>query len=278
MLNGVPQKPIEGVSMVYTFDDASAPSRRRTQYFKMLENRAIDHDGWIASTTPPLAPWVVGGKKPDVDDYKWELYHIAEDFSQAVNLADREPATLRELQDFLWIEAAKYDVLPLDNSTVERFGVQYTTPMSITYNNIVESVQGLGPGLRTIFLAVGGLIGVPAGSQVDLTLTMPQQVMASVYHQFNDKLAVMGNFGWQNWSAFGEPSVVVRGDPSNLRFTADQGYTDTFHTAIGAHYQLTDRWRLMAGFAYDSSAVSTSKRPRSRSTSSSGGASAFSGR
>ena len=57
VLNGVPQKPIEGVSMVYTFDDAKAPSTHRTQYFEMLGNRAIYNDGWVAATTPPLAPW-----------------------------------------------------------------------------------------------------------------------------------------------------------------------------------------------------------------------------
>jgi arylsulfatase A-like enzyme len=68
VLNGVPQKPIEGVSMVYSFDDARAPSRRRTQYFEMLGNRTIYNDGWIAATTPPVAPWVVAGPKPDVDE------------------------------------------------------------------------------------------------------------------------------------------------------------------------------------------------------------------
>ena len=58
VLNGVPQKPVEGVSMVYTFDDPKAPSRRRTQYFEMAANRAIYDDGWVACTTPPVAPWV----------------------------------------------------------------------------------------------------------------------------------------------------------------------------------------------------------------------------
>jgi arylsulfatase A-like enzyme len=123
VLNGVPQKPIEGVSMIYSFDDAKAVSKRRTQYFEMLGNRAIYNDGWVACTTPAVAPWVTGNI-PDVDDYKWELYNVKDDFSEAVNLADKEPGKLRELQDLFWIEAAKYNVLPLDNSKLERLDVR----------------------------------------------------------------------------------------------------------------------------------------------------------
>jgi long-chain fatty acid transport protein len=88
---------------------------------------------------------------------------------------------------------------------------------------------------------------------------MPQQVMASAYHAFNDRLALMLNFGWQNWSAFGAPSLVVSGDP-NRRLSLDQGYNDTFHTAIGVHYWATPQWLLKAGFAYDTSAVSDADR------------------
>ena len=83
--------------------------------------------------------------------------------------------------------------------------------------------------------------------------------MASAYHAFNDQLALMLNFGWQNWSAFGRPSVVISANP-NQRLSLDQGYSDTFHTAIGVHYQLTPDWLLKAGFAYDTSAVSDANR------------------
>jgi arylsulfatase A-like enzyme len=78
MVNGIKQKPIEGVSMAYTFDkaNANAPSKRDTQYFEMFANRAIYHDGWIAATTPPAAPWSLGtGTLPGVNDYTWELYN-----------------------------------------------------------------------------------------------------------------------------------------------------------------------------------------------------------
>ncbi len=90
-VDGITQRPIEGVSMAYTFDEANAkaPSKRDTQYFEMAGNRAIYHDGWIANTTPFAPPWdLATGKLPDVvDGYKWELYNITEDFSQNNDLA-----------------------------------------------------------------------------------------------------------------------------------------------------------------------------------------------
>lgn len=123
IVNGVAQKPIEGVSMAYTFDNAQAPTTRRTQYFEMFGNRAVYHDGWVACTTPRAAPWQDTSRLPPVDvisGYKWELYHVAEDFSEAVNLAEQQPDKLRELQLLFYAEAAKYNVLPLDDSKIER--------------------------------------------------------------------------------------------------------------------------------------------------------------
>ena len=155
VLNGVAQKPLEGVSMVYTFDDPTEASRRRTQYFEMLANRGIYDDGWFATTTPPIAPWVSIAQPVDVDDYKWELYNINDDFSQAVNLADREPKKLRELQDLFWIEAARYNVLPIDNSRTERFDVSnrpsLTTGRSefVYYPGMLRIPEGSAPTSRT---------------------------------------------------------------------------------------------------------------------------------
>ncbi len=81
----------------------------------MFGNRAIYNDGWVAATTPPVVPWEMG-QAPNVNDYKWELYNVADDFSEANDLAAKEPKKLRELQDLFWAEAGKYNVLPLDNS------------------------------------------------------------------------------------------------------------------------------------------------------------------
>ena len=115
VVNGIKQKPIEGVSMAYTFDkaNANAPSKRETQYFEMVGNRAIYHDGWMASTTPPAAPWLLAtGKLTDLNDYKWELYHIAEDYSQNNDLAAKMPDKLKEMQALFLTEAAKYKSFP----------------------------------------------------------------------------------------------------------------------------------------------------------------------
>src|SRR5438105_2102984 len=123
-VNGIAQKPIEGVSMAYTFDSANAkaPSKRDTQYFEMFGNRALYHDGWIAATVPPQPPWLMGTvKMPDVlTGYKWELYNIADDYSENNDLASQNPDKLKELQGLFMEEAKKYQVLPLDNSILER--------------------------------------------------------------------------------------------------------------------------------------------------------------
>jgi len=125
MVNGIAQKPIEGVSMTYTFDKSSAnvPSARTTQYFEMFANRAIYHDGWIAATTPPAPPWLLGtAKLPEdvVNGYKWELYNIADDYSESNDLAAKMPDKLRELQELFMVEATKHNVFPLDNSVLQR--------------------------------------------------------------------------------------------------------------------------------------------------------------
>src|SRR6201991_4477542 len=122
-VNGILQKPIEGVSMVYTFDQANAkaPSKRDTQYFEMFANRGIYSNGWYANTTPPVPPWILGtAKLPEINDYKWELYNITDDYSQNNDLAAKNPDKLKEMQALFLTEAAKYQVLPLDNSILPR--------------------------------------------------------------------------------------------------------------------------------------------------------------
>ncbi|MCI0704816.1 MAG: arylsulfatase [Planctomycetia bacterium] len=119
-VNGVVQRPIEGVSMVYTFENAKAKDKRTTQYFEIFCNRAIYHDGWVASTVHK-APWE---GKPRVDSFdkdKWELYNVNEDFSQANNIVEKHPDKLKELQGLFTKEAVKYHVYPLDDRVIERF-------------------------------------------------------------------------------------------------------------------------------------------------------------
>jgi arylsulfatase A-like enzyme len=120
-VNGVKQKPIEGMSMMYSFGDSKAASPRHIQYFEMFGNRALYKDGWIATARHGRLPWVTaGGSTGDFDDDKWELYNLSEDFSEANDLSAKYPAKLKELQDDFWVEAKKYDVLPLDDRFAER--------------------------------------------------------------------------------------------------------------------------------------------------------------
>jgi arylsulfatase A-like enzyme len=148
VVNGIKQKPIEGVSMAYTFDsaNANAPSKRETQYFEIGGNRAIYHDGWIAATTPPAPPWVMGtAKMPDVvNGYQWELYHIAEDYSEYDDLAAKQPEKLKELQALFLSEAAKYQVFPLDNSAFTRL---VTPRPSTTAGRTVFTYSGENAGI-----------------------------------------------------------------------------------------------------------------------------------
>jgi arylsulfatase A-like enzyme len=155
MVDGMKQKPIEGVSMVYTFDkaNANAPSKRDTQYFEIFANRGIYHDGWYACTTPPAPPWLLGtAKLPDVLDYKWELYNIAEDFSQNNDLAAKYPDKLKEMQALFVAEANKNQVFPIDNSVLPRL----LTP------------RPSGTAGRTVFTYSGENVGIPVANAPSL--------------------------------------------------------------------------------------------------------------
>lgn len=118
MVNGTRQSPIEGISMMYTFDNPKANGRRTVQYFEILGNRGIYADGWFAGTIH-RAPWEFDPRGPLADD-KWELYDTRSDFSLANDLAAKNPAKLKELQQLFLKEAVKYHVLPLDDRTLER--------------------------------------------------------------------------------------------------------------------------------------------------------------
>jgi arylsulfatase len=119
-VDGVEQHPIEGVSMLYSFDDAGAAERRETQYFEMFCNRGIYHEGW-AAVTRHSTPWMMVAELPALEDDVWELYDTSTDWSQAHDLAAEMPDKLTELKHVWLEEARKYNVLPLDDRRVERF-------------------------------------------------------------------------------------------------------------------------------------------------------------
>lgn len=121
-VDGIKQSPIEGVSMVYTFDKANenAPSTHKTQYFEMMGDRALYHEGWIASTKVMRPPWDTMSPATDPTTFKWELYDLRNDWTQSEDLAAKNPEKLKELQEIFWKEAEKYQVLPLDTSVATR--------------------------------------------------------------------------------------------------------------------------------------------------------------
>jgi arylsulfatase len=151
-VNGIKQIPIEGVSMAYTWDkaNASATTKHTTQYFEMLGNRAIYSDGWVAATTPATLPWELSTAAPPdvITGYTWELYNVQEDPTQFNDLAAKMPDKLKQLQDLFYSEAKKYNVLPLDNSTLSRWNAPR---------------PNLTAG-RTVFTYSGELSGVPASA------------------------------------------------------------------------------------------------------------------
>ena len=117
-VNGVKQKPIEGVSMLYSFDRANTADTRLVQYFEMFGNRALYKDGWIAAARHGRLPWTTGSY--DFDKDTWELYDLTHDFSEGNDLAAQHPDKLKKLQEAFWVEAKKYQVMPLDDRLAER--------------------------------------------------------------------------------------------------------------------------------------------------------------
>lgn len=118
-VNGVTQVPMHGVSMAYSFDDAHADERHKTQYFEIMGNRGIYHDGWTAQTKH-RTPWIITGAAVPFAQDVWELYDTTTDWTQSRNLAAERPDKLAELQQLFLIEAARYNVLPLDDRAAER--------------------------------------------------------------------------------------------------------------------------------------------------------------
>jgi arylsulfatase len=197
VVNGIPQKPIEGVSMLYSFDDANAKGKRTTQYFELATNRAIYHDGWVACSRYGL-PWETAGRGDGFLKAPWELYNVEEDFSQAVDLAKDKPDKLKELQTQFLKEAKKYDVFPLDPRFAERFNpslrVAGEPPTTWTYyGNNVWLPEPIGPQI------------FPRGHTVTAELTIPRGGAEGV-------ITCAGSFsgGW---------SLYVKDGKPNFRYT-----------------------------------------------------------
>ena len=216
VLDGVKQKPIDGVSLVYTFDQAKAPTRHSSQYFELVGNRAMYKDGWMASTTPLRLPWVTaaGVAEPNPDDFKWELYNINEDFSQSHNLADKNPDKLKELQDAFDVEAKKYNVYPLDSSFATR--VDPAIRPSLTRG-------------RNEFTYYPGMIRIPEGSAPDFknkSWTIAAEVNIPERGASGVLATIGGRFGgWALWLDNSKPrfAYALSNQPAHkFRFASDK--------------------------------------------------------
>jgi arylsulfatase len=180
MINGVKQTPIEGFSMVYTFDDAKALTHHKSQYFELMANRGIYDNGWMANTTPLKLPWAkvsLDAPTPNPDDFQWELYNVAEDFSQANNLAAQNPAKLKELQAAFDREAKKYGVYPLDSSLAERADVRLRPSLTrgrdtfTYYPGTVRVPEGTAPDTKNKSWAVTAEVEMPAAGAEGVLIT-----------------------------------------------------------------------------------------------------------
>src|SRR4030095_9358689 len=163
--------------------NAKARSKRDTQYFEMFGNRAIYHDGWVAATVPPQPPWLMGtAKMPDLmTGYKWELFNIADDFSENTDLAAKNPDKLKELQGLFMDEARKYQVLPLDNSILERILAPRPSAVAgrteFTYTREVSGIpDGNAPNLVGKSFSITAEVEVPAGGGEGMINTLGGRV------------------------------------------------------------------------------------------------------
>jgi arylsulfatase A-like enzyme len=179
-IDGIKQLPIEGTSLAYTWDkaNASAPTRHTTQYFEMLGNRAIYHEGWVAATTPVTLPWELSTKPPPdvITGYRWELYNVLEDPTQNNDLAAKMPDKLRQLQNIFYLEAAKYNVLPLDNTTLTRWNAPKPSLTAgrteFAYSGTLASVPGgAAPNILNKSYTITAEVTIPSGGAEGMIVT-----------------------------------------------------------------------------------------------------------
>ena len=201
MVNGVAQKPIEGVSMAYTFaaENTKTPSRRYTQYFEMFGNRALYHDGWIACCRHGRLPWINFGSA-DFSADRWELYNIAEDFSEGVDLSAKYPEKLRELQDLFFAEAARYNVLPLDDRFIERADVTlrpsyfYGRKEVTFYPGMLRLPEGSAPKTHNITHTIAVNAEIPKGGAEGVLVCLGGDAAGWSLYILDDKLVY--HYNW----------------------------------------------------------------------------------
>ena len=201
LVDGIPQSPIEGVSMLYTFDKkkADAPSTHKTQYFEMFGDHAIYHDGWIASTKVMRPPWVIaGGLGADPATFPWELYDLNKDWTQSEDVAAKYPEKLKELQDIFWKEAKKYQVLPLDATVATRL---ITPRPSITAGRnvftwtapLTGTPNGDAPSVLNASYKLTAEVEIPAGGAEGMLITQGGRFAGYGFYVLKNKPVFLWN-------------------------------------------------------------------------------------
>ncbi|MFH6996655.1 arylsulfatase [Flavobacterium sp. FlaQc-57] len=172
-VDGFDQTPIAGKSLVYSFDNANAPETHKTQYFEVIANRGFYKDGWLANTTPKNLPWQ-GHPIPSEDpvkDYKWELYDLTKDFSQANDIAAQNPEKLKEMQKAFMEEAEKYKVFPFDDRYIDRVNPENRPNLNkgrsqFTFHQGTSRItEGMAPNMKNTSFSITADVEVKAGQE-----------------------------------------------------------------------------------------------------------------
>jgi arylsulfatase len=234
-VNGIAQQRLEGTSMLYSFNNPGAPERHRLQYFEMVGHRGIYHDGWMAVTRHGV-PWemVQGNSTSSYDDDVWELYDTTVDWTQARNISARHPAKLRELQQLFLIEAAKYDVFPLDDRMTERENPREAGRQDLFGDR--RTVTFHGSGLRLTEETAPNVKN--RSHTITATVDVPDEGAAGVL------VAQGGRFG--GWSLY-----IHAGRPHY----AYNYFGLTVHTVAGPERVPAGQHDIQLDFAYDGGGV-----------------------
>ncbi|MBV8883286.1 MAG: sulfatase-like hydrolase/transferase, partial [Chroococcidiopsidaceae cyanobacterium CP_BM_RX_35] len=199
--NGIAQKPIEGVSLTYTFDKSGekADGKRNTQYFEMFGHRAIYDDGWMASAFHNRVPWSNAGTVPFEED-KWELFDLNEDFTQANDLSATNPEKLQEMQNLFLLEGEKYNVFPLDDRFAERTDVSlrpsFTTGRNhfVFFSGLTHLPEGSAPNTKNRSHSITADLVIPEKGAEGAILAMGGTTSGYTLYIKDDKLVY--DYNW----------------------------------------------------------------------------------
>ena len=256
MVNGVIQKPHEGVSMLYSFLNASAPSKRETQYFEMLGNQGIYDKGWTAQTTPPAAPWISTTPEADpISGYNWELYNVAEDPTQSNNLADTYPEKLETMRTTFTMEATKYNVYPIDNSRAAR--MDFSTRPSILegrnevtfFKGMTRMAEGVAPDTKNKDFSIVADVHLPSDSENGVLVTMGGRYSGWVFYLKDGYLKYHCECTCSPTSPFLPPPFPFTHSPPlpTPHPPAHIFYTSTDNLAATARYEVKSTNKVSAG-------------------------------